>query len=183
MRQLIFLVLIGIFSLSHCFAQQTAVEKNWYELLPHCPCMNPDLDSIHPHDGWAREKHRSEMSWLKKLIIGKKDFTLFHPGASESFRSYPYVRTIIDGKRHHSGQQCTYDEKGNLIKGGAAAGTPDKVSAAKGENKKGILRVNIFRVYTHLRCDANPWKDAGWEKYNKFWPPDQGVGCSNSVSP
>ena len=180
MRSFILLILSSIFFLSCGSAKKTtAVEKNWYEMLPVCPCKNPDQNSIRNNDGWAREKRRDEMSRLKKLVVGKKDFTLFHPGAAASFRSYPFVTTFINGKKYHSGQQCTYDEKGNLIKSGPAAGTPDKVSPASGEKKNGALRVNIFRVYAHVRRDAKPWKKMGWEPYNKLWPPDQGVNCED----
>lgn len=178
MRQLISLLIIILF-LSSCNSLEkiTSVQEKWYELLPDCPCINPDKDSIRLNDGWAREARRDEMSRIKQIIIGKKDFTKFHPGAVSSFRSYPFVVTRINGKKCKSGQQCAYDENGNLIKGGAAAGTPDKTSPAKGENKKGILRVNIFRVYAHVRRDANPWKNSGWEKYNQLWPPSQGKNC------
>jgi len=178
MRQLISLLIsIIFFSSCNSIEKITNVQEKWYELLPDCPCRNPDFDSIRNNDGWAREKRREEMSGIKKLLIGKKDFTKFHPGASAGFRSYPHVITTINGKKYKSGQQCMYDEQGNLIKQGAAAGTPDKISPARGESRKGILRVNIFRVYAHVRRDANPWKNEGWEKYNKLWPPNQGVNC------
>jgi len=177
MRELISLLIIIFFSSCNSIEKITGVKEKWYELLPKCPCMNPDKESVHLNDGWAREARRNEMSWLKRIIIGKKDFTKFHPGAVSSFRSYPFVVTRINGKKRKSGQQCAYDESGKLIKYGAAAGTPDKTSPAKGENRKGILRVNIFRVYSHVRRDANPWKKEGWEKYNQLWPPNPGVNC------
>ena len=177
MRQLISLLIIIFFSSCNSIEKITNVQEKWYDLLPDCPCTNPDKDSIRINDGWAREARRDEMSWIKRIIIGKKDFTHLHPGATSSFRSYPFVDTRINGKKRKSGQQCAYNEKGNLIKYGAAAGTPDKTSPSSGENRKGILRVNIFRVYSHVRRDANPWKKEGWEKYNKLWPPNQGMNC------
>ncbi len=178
MRQLISqFIIIVLLPSCNSVEKISNVQEKWHELLPDCPCRNPDFDSIKNNDGWAREKRREEMSRLKKLIIGKKDFTKFHPGAASCFRSYPFIATRINGKKCKSGQQCAYDESGKLIKGGAAAGTPDKTSPARGENRKGILRVNIFRVYSHVRRDANPWKSEGWEKYNKLWPPNQGKNC------
>lgn len=178
MLRLISLLIMVMFFLScNSLEKITNVQEKWYELLPGCPCTNPDKDSIRINDGWAREARRDEMKGLKKIIVGKKDFTKFHPGAAASFRSYPFVATRINGKKRKSGQQCAYDEKGKLIKYGAAAGTPDKTSPANGENRNGILQVNIFRVYSHVRRDANPWKNEGWEKYNQLWPPNQGVNC------
>lgn len=177
MRQFFLLIIIGVFFLSCNSTKPIRSEERWYTLLPVCPCKNPDHDSIRTNDGWAREKRRDEMSWLKKIVMGRKDFTHFHSGAAASFRSYPSVLTFIDGKKYHSGQQCTYDEKGNLIKSGPGAGTPDKVSPARGEKRNGTLRVNILRVYNHSRLDAKPWKEMGWEPYNKLWPPDQGLNC------
>ena len=177
MRQLFFSVIISIFFLSFSWAQKDADNKNWYEPLPDCPCKNPDRDSIRLNDGWAREARKDEMSRLRKFIAGNKDFTRYHPGAVASFRSYPFVLTFIDRKKHHSGQQCTYDEKGNLIKSGAAAGTPDKTSPACGENRKGTLRVNIFRVFGHLKNDVKPGKKISSDEYNKLWVPNEGVNC------
>ncbi len=179
MIRLLVLFLALALLVSSCSSKDPLIiaPERWYDLLPDCPCRNPDFDSINNKDGWAREKRTEEMSRIRKLIIGKNDFTKYHPGAAAGFRSYPYVITVINGKKRKSGQQCMYDEKGDLIKQGAAAGTPDKISPARGESRKGILRVNIFRVAAHVKRDANPWKTEGWEKYNVYWPPDQGVDC------
>ena len=178
MRELILLLfVIAFFSSCNSTKKAEGIQEKWYNLLPDCPCRNPDYDTLHLNDSWAREIRKDEMSRFKKIIMGKKNFTFFHPGAASSFRSYPSVITYINGKKFKSGQQCTYDEKGNLIKSGAGAGTPDKVSPVIGENNKGTLRVNIFRVLGHLNNDANPWKKEGWEKYHQMWPPNQGVNC------
>lgn len=109
--------------------------------------------------------------------MGKRDFRKWHPGSSACFRSYPPVRTIINGENKKSGQQCAYDEKGNLIKTGPAAGTPDKVSPARGESEKGVLKVRIFGLLGHRINDSGPWNDADWQTYHKYWPPDKGINC------
>ena len=170
------------FFLISCSSQKKYVEarekEKWYEKLPHCPCENPDIDGVKLHDGWARERNRSEMGFFQKLAAGKKGFAFYHPGAVSSFRSYPYVETIINGKKFKSGQQCTYDKNGKLIKDNEeGAGTPDKSSPASGENKKGLLKVNIFKVRKHVKYDSSPWKAEKWKDYHKYWSPDNGVNC------
>jgi|ERR1051326_919975 hypothetical protein len=176
-----FSFLFFVVILCSCSAKKTYIEAKenpkWYEQLPHCPCENPDLHGTKLNDGWARERKHSEMGFLQKIFAGKKEFIFYHPGAAASFRSYPYVKTIINGKKFKSCQQCTYDEKGKLIINTAGAGTPDKSSPAKGENKNGLLKVNIFRVLRHRKYDSNPWKAEEWKEYHKFWPPDKGVNC------
>ena len=179
MRKLVF-ILLGI-TLMSCSAQKKYVEAaekvKWYELLPHCPCENPDWNGVKVNDGWARERYRNEMGFFQKTFAGKRDFTFYHPGAVTSFRSYPYVKTSINGKKFKSGQQCAYDKVGKLIKSSEGAGTPDKSSPAVGENKKGLLKVNIFRVRKHVKHDSSPWKAEEWKEYHKFWPPDKGLNC------
>ncbi|MBI4931972.1 MAG: hypothetical protein HY841_14525 [Bacteroidetes bacterium] len=176
-RKIVFLLII--FSLFSCSSQKNYVseKENWYKMLSHCPCENPDLNGLKTNDGWARERLHSEMGFLQKTFAGKKDFTFFHPGATTSFRSYPYVVTYINGKKFKSGQQCAYDEKGKLIITGPAAGTPDKSSPSIGENKKGLLKINVFRVMKHVKYDSSPWKAEEWATYHKFWPPDKGINC------
>ena len=177
--KLFFCILISF--LYSCTSQKNYVEakeKNkWYDALPHCPCENPDLKGTKLNDGWARERHRNEMGFFQKTFAGKKDFTFFHEGATASFRSYPYVHTIINGKKFKSGQQCCYDANGKLIIKGLGAGTPDKSSPAKGENKNGLLKTNIFRVMRHVKYDSSPFEKEKWSEYHKFWPPDKGINC------
>ena len=181
-RKLFFFSLI-LFLFS-CASQKNyieAKEKNkWYDALPHCPCENPDLNGAKLNDGWARERYRNEMGFFQKTFAGKKDFTFFHEGVTASFRSYPYVKTIINGKKFKSGQQCCYDKNGKLIITGLGAGTPDKSSPAKGENKNGLLKTNIFHVMKHVKYDSSPFEKERWAEYHKFWPPDKGVNCADN---
>lgn len=173
----IFITIIELFSSCSIQKNSAVSEEKWYKLLPACPCENPDQFSIKLNDGWAKEKSKSEMGFLQKFFAGKKDFTFFHPGAVASFRSYPYTLTRIDGKKFKSGQQCAYDKNGKLISVGPAAGTPDKFSPAMGENKKGLLKVNIFLVSKHIKYDARPWKKLNSQEYSTHWPPDKGMNC------
>ena len=177
-----FILYIILFAFTSCAAQNKYVEAKdeikWYSLLPHCPCENPDWKGVKLNDGWARERYKKEMGFFQKTFAGKRDFTFFHPGAVTSFRSYPYINTIINGKKFKSGQQCAYDKNGKLIRDNQeGAGTPDKFSPAKGENKKGLLKVNIFRVRKHVKHDSSPWKAEEWKEYHKYWPPDNGLNC------
>ena len=178
---LLFVLYLIPLAFSSCRSQKNYVEakekEKWYELLPHCPCENPDLNGAKLNDHWARERNHSEMTFGQKLFAGKKDFTFYHEGATASFRSYPYVKTIINGKKFKSGQQCCYDKNGTLIITGLGAGTPDKSSPAKGENNNGLLKVNIFHVMKHVKYDSSPFEKEKWAEYHKYWPPDKGVNC------
>lgn len=77
----------------------------------------------------------------------------FHPGAVRCFRR--------DSGTH--AQQCCYDGAGNLITAGAAAGTPDFVpSSGTG----------------HQSTDVWTFRQLGWERYGRFWVPNNGNGCT-----
>jgi hypothetical protein len=147
-----------------------AQEKAWHELLPDCPCRDPDAAGIKIGDGWAKDKGN-----LKR----------YHNGAATSFRSYPATKTS-EGK---SGQQCCYDINGNLILSGAGAGTPDKVSTCKGETRKGKMKFRMSGIIGHVRKDVRPWKKRmktdknGWIGYNRLWPPNQGNNCLPERTP
>ena len=131
----------------------------WYEVLPDCPCNNPDMFGILLDDGWAKDSSST--------------LSIYHPGAYISFRSYPRIKTT-EGL---SGQQCCYDSTGTLITEGPAAGTPDKISTCIGENTEGEIKKNPFARWQHSKKDVEPWRELGWELYNQQWPPNQGTDC------
>jgi hypothetical protein len=164
-----FLLSLFLFFHSTLHAQGGDSAKNWYELLPDCPCRNPDFQGVKLGDGWAKDKGN-----LHK----------YHLGAAASFRSYPAVRT----KWGYSCQQCCYDTAGNLITSGRGAGTPDKISACKGENGEGKMTVRFFGLIGHYFKDVRPWtklmrtdSTTGWQKYNSLWLPNAGKGCNINV--
>ena len=144
-------------------------EVVWYTLLPECPCTNPDMTAVQLSDGWARD-------------VGDTD--TYHRGATVCYRSYPAIETT-EGM---SGQQCCYDEHGQLITSGSGAGTPDKVSTCAGEDEHGDMTINYSRVIGHMTKDVIPWNKAGgtnngWQKYNLDWPPSQGQNCDDNPGP
>jgi hypothetical protein len=90
----------------------------------------------------------------------------YHPGAASSFRSR--ITYSSPGQPAKHGQQCTYDENGNLITGGSAAGTPDVFSPKQHRIK-------------HYWNDVRPWGVLGWQIYNEYWPPNNGEGCAENI--
>jgi hypothetical protein len=145
--------------------QSNQDETPWYTTLPACPCKDPDFNGVKIGDGWAKDKG---------------DFQRYHQGAASSYRSYPSVKTS-EGR---SAQQCCYDEKGNLITMGRGAGTPDKVSVCKGEDKDGNMKLRLTGAVGHYYKDVKPWKklmktdSTGWQKYNAEWMPDNSNKCT-----
>lgn len=157
-----------IFGLVVIISNGSQDEKNddeWYKSLPVCPCTNPDMSGVKINDGWAKDKG---------------NISKYHKGATECFRSYPYVKTSTG----NSCQQCCYDDGGLLIKVGSGAGTPDKVSTCAGEDTEGIMTSRFLALISHYYKDVKPWEKAGspndaWKTYNKYWVPNQG-DCSTS---
>jgi hypothetical protein len=157
------LLLLSLFSCNDIPPGQNA--PPWHTTLPHCPCQNPDYDSIRLGDGWAKD-------------VG--NIAKYHAGALECFRSYPAVKTSVG----QSGQQCCYDRTGRLIPCGSGAGTPDMVSTASGEDKNGVMKTDYWMLIGHWRKDVRPWtaaggRDSGWVRYNIGHPPDTGLNCLN----
>jgi len=76
--------------------------------IKSCPPKNPGNEM---GDGWCSEGANS-----------------FHPGAKECFR---------EPRGPGPGNQCCYDDGGNLITDGPGAGTPDRASPAGGEDDCG----------------------------------------------
>ena len=118
---------------------------DWLKDLPSCPCSisggNPDSST-----------------WYDPEPASKK----YHPGATQCMRSKPKT----DGG---PGQQCCFDSSGNLITGGAAAGTPDKVAPD-----------GPIDALKHYRTDVIPFERCGWEKYLEMRPPNNGNKCAKN---
>ncbi len=157
----------SVISEMSCNGSKSSSAEIWYERLPACPCENPDKNGIVVNDGWAKD-----VGNIKK----------YHAGASESFRSYPAIKT----SEGLSGQQCCYGADGRLITGGSAAGTPDKVSTCKGEDTKGMMDTDYGSLWGHYVKDVRPWdrfggEKGGWVQYNQLWPPNNKNGCDSNV--
>lgn len=160
-----YISIVLIFSLYSKLIYAQSQQVDLTVQLPDCPCKAPDYNGLSLNDGWAKDKGN-----LKK----------YHMGAYTSYRSYPAVKT----KWGLSCQQCCYDSNGNLIKSGRGAGTPDKISACRGENDKGFMKVRLGGLIGHYFKDVKPWKkymrsdNSGWARYNQQWPPNPGKNCN-----
>lgn len=161
-----FIYLLFVFIVS-CTSPSTDKNLNqqWYELLPDCPCIDPDINGVVLNDGWAKDKG---------------NVSKYHKGAKTSYRSYPPVKT----QEGWSGQQCCYDFNGKLIVYEQGAGTPDKSSTCSGETNDGFMRLRYVGIVKHYWKDVLPWlklmkadKENGWKIYNKEWQPSKGINC------
>ncbi len=123
----------------------------WFNVLPKCPCKveNARKSSVWVEDGF-----------LKRLLI----LPFFHPGAATAFRSTKGYASK-PGTSH--GQQCTYDDLGDLITMGPSAGTPDVWSP-------------VTHFSKHQDVDVDPFNILGWKIYNQYWKPNKGLNCSEN---
>ena len=128
----------------------------FYQRVPNCPCFYDDI---------IEDELRlcQEGAWIKcgapADIVEK-----FHPGAALEAR---WIPTALSAP----GQQCTYDQQGNLITDGITAGTPDR-NAPGGCG--GILSADIF----HWHLDVVPFSNLPCTAYLAGWPPNDGIACS-----
>lgn len=155
--------LVCVVYLSILLLQERDQQTTWYATLPDCPCENPDVNSVKLNDGWAKDKGNLE---------------IYHKGATVCFRNYPPVQTSAG----FSAQQCCYDDNGKLIKEGAGAGTPDKISSCDGEDGSGEMNIRYIGLPGHFVKDVIPFRRAGtpeeaWKKYNLEWVPNKGDNC------
>lgn len=79
--------------------------------VPNCPCH---LSEVKSDSEWQAITHRLKPSCPEATCFS------FHPGATWE------VRFVKDEPFYASGQQCTFDQGGQLITGELAAGTPDR---------------------------------------------------------
>ena len=131
--------------------ETTEENMRWLKEIPACPdklCKDKTSGKFIACKGdvWAAPEPASQK---------------FHPGASSCIRS----------NSKGPGQQCCYDEDGNLIKDGEGAGTPDRVSP---NGLGGVIGhyfsdVDIYSFAKH--CG-----EEGLKKYREARPPSQGGG-------
>jgi hypothetical protein len=95
----------------------------------------------------------------------------YHYGATTEVRWKP--------PRHgEPGQQCTYDENGNLITSGIASGSPDKVSPQGCGPWDGISYGEARNFLGHNEKDMQPWESLPCREYLKKWPANNANNCS-----
>lgn len=133
--------------------------KPWYEKLPPCPCTYKEAQD---------SANKKGSSWLD---CGKANQD-FHYGSSTEVRWAP-------PKAGMSGQQCTYDKNGNLITGGIAAGSPDKVSP-HGCGATSINLNSIQSFWGHKTNDMDTWATLPCWQYLRDWPANNANHCSPS---
>ncbi|AGA89651.1 AMOP domain protein [Thioflavicoccus mobilis 8321] len=124
---------------------------NWLGVIPNCPCTFRE----------ARASSHFVYSALNDLVL-----SLFHPGATSSVRSSRGYQTT-PGTNH--GQQCCYDDFGDLITDGAAAGTPDVWSPET-------------NFQEHQDWDVATFHALGWRVYNQYWRPNRGTRCERNAA-
>ena len=154
-------------------------EKNeglgWTDGLPDCP---EQLDCEQPQDQFPRPtppgmecSNPDPGNWTDPS--DPNAFGNYHPGAEYGIRTNTPANT--------PGNQCTYDENGQLIRDGAGAGTADK-SSPGGINNLGN---NLFSENGHHAQDVDPYElalalDGGTpgenvKKYLEVRPTQQGI--------
>jgi RHS repeat-associated protein len=97
--------------------------SNWTKSLPSCPCRVDEIKC--PDPTWSQPT-----TWLWG----------FHKGARSCARSKGSSMT------GNSGDQCCYDNNGNLITAGSGAGSSDRMNTD----------VNNFGSEGHQACDVSP---------------------------
>ncbi len=128
----------------------------WHEILPDCPCTWDQVPKGKKQQRQQPDKNNRMGEWNKATTHQE-----FHPGACNTVR---WARLTPGG----SGQQCTYDNNGNLITSGLGAGTPDLVSPEYWQD-----------IWKHSQIDVAPFKDerVSCDEYFQRFPPNQGSGC------
>lgn len=145
--------------------EQTALEaeehlKNfpdWKEKLDNCPCTREEIEQNSEF-----ESSNSIESFIDEY---------YHPGADTVYRSTEATEIPSTVNPNLSplqaGQQCAYDEDGNLITHGEAAGTPDAFNP----------NVTDLFSYEHTDADVTPAEIFDLERYHQSWTPNNGDNC------
>lgn len=150
------------------FSELVGTPTTWYTALPDCPCKYSDAQRLSTTLCPAG-------SWSDCGLANQS----FHYGATYEVRWFP---SVIG----NPGQQCTYDINGNLITGGLAAGSPDKVSPLDCSSV-------TSRTIDHYCSDVLPWGDLTylgicsntasvpcWQ-YLREWPANNALACSSNI--
>ncbi len=129
----------------------------WVNDLPDCPCKL-DMSGEKPK---SPSKEFSEPSTIKSQVL--------HPGAKWEIRS-------------NDGQQCCYDEDGNLLTSGPGAGTADKVSPGFFNLKSPLhFKADVLPFLIAYYLDGNS-HGKHVDQYIDVRPPNAGKGCPTNAS-
>jgi hypothetical protein len=143
---------------AYCPDGSMVSKPNWYDSVPDCPCDYATAaklgETTNPDGKW--KDYGGADPWYSLHD--------FHYGATSEVRWLPKV------KGGH-GQQCTYDDKGKLITGGIAAGSPDKVSPDGAFGLPG----------GHWDADMEPWWTKSCTEYLAGWPSNNDNACAGNV--
>ncbi|MEO0768396.1 MAG: hypothetical protein AAFY72_03030 [Cyanobacteria bacterium J06649_4] len=152
----------------------------WKDSLPSCPCRVANIDdATFVRSSWIAQRYQ-------RNIID------YHPGAfydyrqtSETLREYSSPKNS-DAVAIRPGQQCTYDEEGNLINHGPGAGTPD-IFGPEGTS---------VGSFVHDSWDVSPFQELvgdstsniinnsrGLRRYHQTWTPSLGQGSRGESCP
>jgi hypothetical protein len=129
--------------------------SGWQEAAPDCPCTQEEIEKSPEFEGndYGLETH--------------------HPGASSGYRSSEPVEfkssVNPEAPTLEVGQQCTYDQEGDLITHGEGAGTPDAYSPSE-----------ITNIPDHYETDVFTSKHMSTEQYHETWTPNNGNNCQEN---
>jgi hypothetical protein len=140
----------------------------WDKGLDVCPCTKSEAEKSNNFESGNLVARTS----TETFILPK-----YHPGASFEFRSAANrVKPFSSPENPNApklmpGQQCTYDDAGNLITHGPGAGTPDAYSPSVTYPGQGLIDNN-----SHTYWDVDP-VDNGltWREYQNTWTPNKGI--------
>lgn len=135
--------------------------EDWFGELPDCPCnYDATIDGTQIMGG----------TWINCGDASQA----FHFGAHHEIRWY------LDDE--HPGQQCTYNQAGELITAGIAAGSPDRISPASCGSYDWVNEIGVAMFCgwsQHCILDVRPWESTPCTDYLKLWPANQGSGCGS----
>jgi hypothetical protein len=177
----------------------------WYKPLPDCPCQIPLQDQA---GAWPPKPSNLDAQWSWPPSNLTEGAINFHPGATWEIRWGYTNQSFDEGKvpdmgntwqllwrapsqnpqviatgkmKTAAGQQCNYDQKGQLITGSIAAGTADRWSFRDRDNAVDKIGHTAFDVVPYLagyllyRLGDTNNADLNWSLQN--WPTNRGNAC------
>jgi hypothetical protein len=149
------------------FSEVMGTTLAWHSNLPPCPCTYTQAK--------LENKTKCPQGEWSDCGTASADF---HYGAAYEVRWLP-------SSSGRPGQQCTYDASGDLITGGIAAGSPDKVSPGSCGFWTWLINGNATTTsyLGHKTQDIDTWKSIPCWQYLENWPANNILSCvPNKVS-